>query len=95
MTETEFTRQQLCAALGISESTVRRLEAVGLPYTPVGAKSKRYNLAECKAWLKMNQNRLCQSQQTPAAKSISTLWSAANAFTDASRKVQLRVMPSA
>jgi methylphosphotriester-DNA--protein-cysteine methyltransferase len=92
---TEKTRQQLCAALGISESTVRRLEAVGLPFTPVGAKSKRYNLAECKEWLKKNQNRLCQSPQTPAAKSTSTLWSAASAFTAASRKAHLRVMPSA
>ena len=92
---TEKTRQQLCAALGISESTVRRLEAVGLPYTPVGAKSKRYNLAECKIWLKNNQNKLCPSQPTPKAKSISTLWLAANAFTVASRKAQLRVMPSA
>lgn len=32
----ELSRQQLCAALGISESTVRRLELQGLPYTPVG-----------------------------------------------------------
>lgn len=27
----DLTRQQLCAALGISESTVRRLELNGLP----------------------------------------------------------------
>ena len=42
----ELTRQQLCAALGISESTVRRLEQDGLPFTPVGVRSKRYDLAE-------------------------------------------------
>ena len=95
MTDTELTRQQLCAALGNSESTVRRLEAVGLPFTPVGAKSKRYNLAECKAWLKTNQSKLCQSPQTPPAKSTSTLWSAAQGFTAACRKAQVRVTPSA
>ncbi len=33
---TDLTRQQLCASLGISESTVRRLELAGLPYTPGG-----------------------------------------------------------
>lgn len=32
---TDLTRQQLCAALGISESTVRRLELLGLPFTQV------------------------------------------------------------
>lgn len=31
----DLTRQQLCAALQISESTVRRLELDGLPYTLV------------------------------------------------------------
>ena len=48
---TDLTRQQLCASLGISESTVRRLELAGLPYTPVGRRAKRYNLPEVKAWL--------------------------------------------
>ncbi len=37
----ELTRQELCAKLRISESTVRRLELDGLPCTPVG-RSKRY-----------------------------------------------------
>ncbi len=41
-------RQELCAALGVSESTIRRLELLGLPYTPVGQRAKRYNLAECR-----------------------------------------------
>ncbi len=30
----DLNRQQLCAALGVSESTIRRLELLGLPYTP-------------------------------------------------------------
>lgn len=37
-----LTRQQLCAAINISESTVRRLEADGLPYMAVGARTHRY-----------------------------------------------------
>lgn len=88
----ELTRQQLCAALGISESTVRRLEIDGLPYTPVGIRAKRYDLVECKNWLKANQ---CQSGKTKKDVNISALWSAGNAFTESCRKVQLRVMPSA
>lgn len=51
----DLTRQQLCAALGISESTVRRLELLGLPCTPIGSRSKRYNLTEVKQWLRENQ----------------------------------------
>ena len=90
----ELTRQQLCAALGISESTVRRLEQLGLPYTPVGSRSHRYDLAECKAWLKTNGATSCQSGQTSKAANTSALWLVANAFTESARRVQLRVMPS-
>lgn len=53
MGKPELTRQQLCAALTISESTVRRLELDGMPYTPVGIRAKRYDLDECKAWLRL------------------------------------------
>ena len=91
----ELTRQQLCAALGVSESTVRRLELLGLPFTPVGVKSHRYDLAECKAWLKLNGAGACQSGRINKAASTSALWSAAKEFTASSRRAQLRVMPSA
>lgn len=87
----QLTRQQLCAALTISESTVRRLELDGMPYTPVGIRAKRYDLDECKKWLRENQ---CQSGQTSKAGGTSGLWSGVNAFTESCRKVQLRVMPS-
>jgi len=90
---TELTRQQLCAALGISESTVRRLELDGLPFTPVGLRAKRYNLAEVKAWLKTHQP--CQPGKINKAVGTSALWSAANEFTASCRKAHLRVMPSA
>lgn len=89
----ELNRQQLCAALGISESTIRRLEQSGLPYTPVGKRAKRYDLAECKKWLKENQS--CPSGTTKTAGSTSGLWSGEKEFTESFRKMQLRVMPSA
>jgi hypothetical protein len=87
----DLTRQQLCADLQISESTVRRLERDGLPFTPIGKKGKRYDLAEVKRWLRDHQ---CQSGPTKTAPSTSALWSAGRAFTDACRKVQVRGMPS-
>jgi predicted DNA-binding transcriptional regulator AlpA len=87
----DLSRQQLCAALGISESTVMRLEKIGLPFTPIGSRGKRYDLAEVKRWLRGNQ---CQSGPTTKVDSTSALWSAGRAFTDACRKVQVRGMPS-
>lgn len=47
----DLTRQQLCAQLAISESTVRRLELDGLP-CKAGRGGKRYDLAGVKAWLR-------------------------------------------
>jgi hypothetical protein len=87
---THLTRQQLCAELSISESTVRRLELIGLPFTPVGPKSKRYDPAEVRRWLRDNG---CQSGSTKTVVATSELWSAANAFTASYRKAHLRVMP--
>ena len=86
-----LTRQQLCAELAISESTVRRLENAGLPHTKVGVRAKRYDLAECKRWLRENQ---CQPGSTKTAAATSGSWSAASAFTESYRKAQLRVVPS-
>jgi phage terminase Nu1 subunit (DNA packaging protein) len=88
----ELNRQQICAALGVSESTIRRLEQSGLPFTPVGVRSKRYDLQECKNWLK--EHNQCPSGTTKKAASTSVSWSAAKEFTESCRKVQLRVTPS-
>jgi phage terminase Nu1 subunit (DNA packaging protein) len=88
----DLNRQQFCAALNISESTVRRMELDGLPYTPVGTRGKRYDLAECKRWLRANQ---CPSGSTRRGVDMSALWSAGNVFTESSRRQQLRAMPSA
>ena len=90
---TALTRQQLCAALAISESTVRRLEADGLPCTPVGARSKRYDLAECTQWLREHQPS-CQPGKTNKAAGTSALWSAAGDYIASSQRVQRRVTPS-
>jgi hypothetical protein len=87
-----FTRQQLCAELQVSESTVMRLEALGLPYTLAGARAKRYDLPEVKAWLKTHT--LCPPGSTKKAAATPALWQAASAYTANCRKVQLRVMPS-
>ena len=81
-------RQEICAALGVSESTIRRLELAGLPFTPVGARSKRYELAECKAWLRANPPG--QQLSSPAARQ----WVATPEFTAMCKKMKLRVMPS-
>ncbi len=87
----ELTRQQLCAALAISESTVRRLELQGLPCTPIGRKSKRYDLAAVKDWLRTHQ---CQPGSTRTAGDTSASCSAVDVFTASYRRAQLRVMPS-
>lgn len=88
---TALTRQQLCAELAISESTVMRLETVGLPFTPIGKRGKRYDLEEVTRWLR--ENHTCQSGPIKKEPSTSALWSAGRAFTDASRRVQVRGMP--
>lgn len=81
-----LTRQQLCAALIISEATVRRLELSGLPCTPVGVRSKRYDLAEVKQWLRMTKH--------PSAAPQAARSSNGQEFSVAARKVRLRVYPS-
>jgi phage terminase Nu1 subunit (DNA packaging protein) len=87
----ELNRQQLCAALGISESTVRRLELSGLPCTPVGTRSKRYNLEECKAWLRSNP---ITPKKSVKDMSDTALQRAGRQYMDSVKKVKLRVMPS-
>lgn len=89
----ELTRQQLCSALSISESTVRRLELAGLPNTPIGLRGKRYNLDECKCWLRAHHAALTLAPRGIAG-SASLCQRTGNEFSDACRKMRLRVMPS-
>jgi len=85
-------RQQFCAALGISESTVRRLELAGLPFTPIGARGKRYDVDECKRWLR---GRGCQSGSTETGAVMLESCSMAGAYIESFQKAHRRVMPSA
>lgn len=87
----DLTRQQLCAALSISESTVRRLELAGLPFTPIGIRGKRYDLEECKQWLRANHAALVPARSGHLA---SDREAAGQKFIEASRKMKLRVVPS-
>lgn len=84
-------RQQICAELGVSESTIRRLERQGLPFTPVGVRSHRYDLEEYKVWLRERFGggpvvipRQARAQELKAGKE----------FLEACRKVKLRCYPS-
>lgn len=100
MTATEeLNRAQLCAAMAVSDSTVGRWLLAGLPYTPVGVRGKRFNLAECRTWLREHYQTTttpaCQLGQTNKAAGMLASWSPANAFTESCRQVQLRVTPSA
>lgn len=85
-------RQDLCAELQISESTVRRMELEGMPFLPVGKRGKRYDLDAVKAWLK--EQRRCPSGPTKTIIGMSDLWSMANVFTISAQQVRRRVMPS-
>lgn len=92
--ERSLTRQELCVKLRVSESTIRRLELDGLPFIPVG-RSKRYDLAECKAWLKNNQQRKqCLSGLTKTVAATSDSWSKAAEYIASSQQARRRVMPS-
>lgn len=86
----QITRQQLCADLGISESTVRRLEQAGLPFTPIGKRTKRYDLEECKAWLRDVYRPGKQQQGRPQTE----LSEATKQFVESARKMKRRVEPS-
>lgn len=85
-----LTPAELATALRIS---VRQVQRLGLPYTPVGARGKRYDLAECQRWLR-EHHASCQSAATMQAATTSTSASAGSAYIADCLRVQLRVMPS-
>lgn len=86
-------KQQLCAELDVSESTIRRLELAGLPYVPVGLRAKRYDLVECVAWLRTNETSLGESGATRNVRAAAS-WTQARKFEEECKKVRLRVYPS-
>lgn len=91
---TELNRAQLAAAMGVSDSTVGRWLAAGLPHTPIGVRGKRFDLAECRAWLR-SQYPLMQPVQASNPAGRPALQSAAATYTAAAGGMRLRVKPSA
>jgi phage terminase Nu1 subunit (DNA packaging protein) len=85
-----LTPAELAAALKVSTRTVARWDSDGCPCDWAGTR-RRYDLAAVKAW---NRERACQSEKTQPAAITPKFASAAAAFTDACRSVQVRVMPS-
>jgi hypothetical protein len=88
----DLTRQELLAALKISDSTLRRW-GDEVPSTPVGKKKRIYNLNEVKEWLR-ERGKACPSGLTRKEDYTSASCNAGNAFIAAFQKVHLRVMPN-
>lgn len=100
MTQHILTIAELAVALSVSTRHLERCRANGMPSVLVGTRARRYDMAACIAWMQSQdpqsgQEQPCPStpRQTAATKSPSA--SAVNAYTDAYRRAQLRVMPSA
>jgi hypothetical protein len=89
---TMLTEAQLAAELQISTRQVQRCAAAGMPAQPVGARSKRYDLAECRHWLRENHTCLSSQPKPAATKSQSAL--IVREYTAAFRRAQVRVKPS-
>lgn len=87
-----LTEAQLAAELQISTRQVQRYTAAGMPCQPVGVRGKRYDLGECRNWLKDNYTCLSSQQKQGATKSPSA--SIVKEFTAAYRRAQVRVKPS-
>lgn len=83
-----LTATEVAAALRISTRQVQRL---GLPYTPVGKRGKRYDLAECQRHLRETQ---CPSNDSQTVRGMLRSASGANDYIAACRQVHLRVTPS-
>ena len=93
---TILTTEQLAAEFGISARQVQRLAKQGMPSIPVGARARRYDPTACRSWLQQNDEALtCRSSapQPVAGKYPSA--SVVSAYTDACRRLHLRVTPSA
>lgn len=90
-----LTPESLASALSISSRQVQRLRSAGMPCIPVGSRAVRYDLQACTHWLQSHPEALCPTPSTNAAATKSLSASIVSAYTDACRKVQLRVTPSA
>jgi hypothetical protein len=91
-----LTAAELATHLAVSVRHVERCAAAGMPSIPVGARARRYDAAACLAWIAEHREDLstCQSRKPPRAATKFVSASAVNALTAASRRAQLRVLPS-
>lgn len=89
-----LTPAELAAHLRASERTVARMVLDGCPSMLVGSR-RRFDLEAVTAWITARGADRCPHAKTPMGVGTQRLASAAAAFTDASRRVHLRVMPSA
>jgi phage terminase Nu1 subunit (DNA packaging protein) len=86
------TAAELAALLRCSERTVARLVIDGMPSILVRGR-RVYDAADCLRWMR-ERDAACRSDKTPKADGTSKCASVVDAFTDACRRAQLRVMPS-
>jgi excisionase family DNA binding protein len=87
-----MTPAELAAHLRTSERTIARMILEGCPSMLVGRR-RRFDLPAVIAWTQ--ERTACPPAKTPLAVGTQRLASAVDAFTAASRRVQLRAMPSA
>ena len=87
-----LTPAELAAHLRVSERTVARMVLDGCPSMLVGSR-RRFELAPVTAWI--TERAACPPEKTLKDAGTRRLASAANAFTDVSRRAHLRVMPGA
>lgn len=87
-----MTPAELAAHLRVSERTVARMVLEGCPSMLVGSR-RRFELPTVTAWI--TERAACPPAKTPMAAGTQRLASAVADFTAASRRVHLRVTPSA
>jgi phage terminase Nu1 subunit (DNA packaging protein) len=87
-----LTPAELAAAFKVSERTVSRMVIDGCPSMLVGSR-RRFDLAVVTAWCTARAEAGPQVKALPVTRSRQAS-AAVSAFTDASRSVRLRVMPS-
>ena len=52
----DLTRQQLCAELSVSESTLKKLEKAGMPFKSSSWTNRHtYDLVKCSMWIRANK----------------------------------------
>lgn len=87
-----LTPAELAAALRVSERTVARMVIDGCPSMLVGSR-RRFDLAAVTAWCTARAKAGPQVKALPVTSSRQASVDA-NAYTDACRRMRLRVMPS-